>query len=71
MSEYLLTTLQDHCAPPEPEMPPIVYECHGCGEPIYDNQGYYLVNDETYCENCIERNYHTAYYEPDWGDDDD
>lgn len=41
----------------------IVYICENCSEPIREGDGYYLVGQNFYCENCIERNYFVAYPE--------
>lgn len=38
-----------------------VYICENCSEPIREGDGYYLVGQNCYCENCIERNYFVAY----------
>lgn len=39
---------------------PVVYQCEECGEPIREGDGFYVVNDDYYCENCIERNHYYA-----------
>ncbi len=69
MNIYFNTPLQDYCAPPDDDRPE-VYECHECGEPIRDGDGYYLIDEEYYCDNCVERNHSYAEYEPDYWEDD-
>lgn len=62
MSVYFATPLQTHTAPPE-DTRPVVYECEECEEPIRDGDGYYVVGNKRYCDNCVERNHHYAEHE--------
>ena len=53
---------QTPCAsacPNAPE-PPIFARCHNCGTKIYDGDDYYNINDEYWCEDCIEERHKTA-----------
>ncbi len=43
------------CLPrcPNASEPPIVYKCSCCGEPIYEGDTYYDIDDDAWCEDCI------------------
>lgn len=45
--------------PNSPE-PPIFAHCSFCGEPIYDGDDYYEIDDYKYCEACIHDSRKTA-----------
>ncbi len=59
MNNYFPCPLQTHQAPPEDDRKKI-YECNDCESDICEGDGYYTVNGERYCENCVERNHHYA-----------
>jgi hypothetical protein len=50
--EYCHSNPHLSSCPDAPE-PPIVYECSCCGEPIYEGDIYYDINDDVWCEECI------------------
>ena len=39
---------------PNVETPPIVHYCSECKEPIYDQELFYRIGKDKYCENCID-----------------
>lgn len=64
------------CVPDRPLSPPgddrrKVYECNDCECSIMDGDGYYVVNGETYCDECVERNHHYAESHDDYWEDDE
>lgn len=54
--------LQRPCHPrcPNAPEPPAVTECIHCGEKIYEGDGYYNVDGEPWCEDCISDCHHIA-----------
>lgn len=53
---------QSPCHPrcPNAEEPPIYSKCEICGEPIYDGDEFYQIDDHDYCESCVFESYKTA-----------
>jgi hypothetical protein len=48
--------LSTPCLPqcPNAPDPPMVYKCINCGEKILEGDGYYDIDGEIWCEDCIE-----------------
>ncbi len=70
MGVYFAAPLQTHQSPPEDERPK-VYECNDCECDIKDGDGYYVVNGEIYCDECVEHNHHYAEAQEDYWEDDE
>ena len=54
--------LQTPCSPrcPNAPEPPVVCLCANCEREIHDGDGVYEINDEKWCERCINQCYTTA-----------
>lgn len=48
--------------PNAPE-PPVVHVCDQCGDPIYEGDDFYELNDEKWCEECVRDSRKTAELE--------
>lgn len=51
---------------PNADEPPVFAKCEICGEPIYDGDEYFEIDDKPYCEACVYGCYRTAEVEHDW-----
>lgn len=38
---------------PNSPPPPVVYFCCQCGNGIYEGEEFYAINDERWCEECV------------------
>ena len=52
--EYCHNSFSHHPRCPNAPEPPIVCYCSECKEPVYDSDTFYRINEENYCEDCIE-----------------
>lgn len=52
------------CRCPNAPLPPQVFVCSGCGEPIREGDIYYDILGEQFCEECIEEAMGEAVYDP-------
>ena len=59
MCEYCRSFPHHPRCPDAPE-PPIYDYCESCGEPIYDGDEYYDIDDHKFCEACVRGGYRTA-----------
>lgn len=44
--------------------PPSVFICSGCGDNIRDGDGYWDILGEQFCEECVDRAWKVAEYDP-------
>lgn len=57
---------RDRCPNADDQDPPVFAKCEICGEPIYDGDEYYEIDEKPYCEACVYGCYRTAEVENDW-----
>ena len=48
---------------PNADEAPVFARCEICGEPIYDGDDYYDIDNEYWCEECVHNARHTAEVE--------
>lgn len=63
----ILECFEKPISPPD-DVRLVVYECDECGEPIREGDGFYLLSENCFCENCVERNFNYAEFVNPWED---